>query len=175
MVYTANWGIIWYRSHLLREPGNSIDFWHRRPEHLGKTYIPWKLNTSPLKIYHPKRKGSSLPTHHFSEENSLSNFRGLSDEKKCCGVTRSRVKTWSFLFCASLCSLYSTSHNKRKHYYPAISNRKARKAGRSWLLALKNIRDIFSSDYESSIHLVSHRVHKTGLFYPHLVDFLWKN
>ena len=25
MVYTANWGIIWYRSHLWREPGNSID------------------------------------------------------------------------------------------------------------------------------------------------------
>ena len=25
IIYTANWGILCYRSHLLREPGNSID------------------------------------------------------------------------------------------------------------------------------------------------------
>ena len=31
MVYTANWGIIWY--HLLREPGNSID---PTPKHTAK-------------------------------------------------------------------------------------------------------------------------------------------
>ena len=27
VVYTANWGIIWYRSHLLREPETTIDNW----------------------------------------------------------------------------------------------------------------------------------------------------
>ena len=152
--------------HLLREPGNSIDFWHRRPEHLEKN-IPWKLNSSPLKMYHPKRKGSSLPTHHFSEENSLSNFRGVSDGKKCCGVTRSKVKTWSLLSCPALCSLHSTSHNKRKHYYPAIS---IRKAGRGWLLAPK-ISGIYSV-LIMSIDPVSYRIHKTGLFCPHLLDCL---
>ena len=35
MVYTANWGIIYYLYHLLREPGNSID--HSPPGNSQKT------------------------------------------------------------------------------------------------------------------------------------------
>ena len=37
---------------------------------------PWKFNSSPLKISHPKRKGSSS-NHDFSGVNSLLNFGGV--------------------------------------------------------------------------------------------------
>ena len=40
---------------------------------------PWKFNSSPLKIYHPKRKGSSS-NHHFS--GAMLNFWGVNQRKQ---------------------------------------------------------------------------------------------
>ena len=46
-------------------------FFGRKPE---KKCTPWKFNSSPLKISHPKRKGSSS-NHHFS--GAMLNFGGV--------------------------------------------------------------------------------------------------
>ena len=40
-IVTANWAIIWYRSHLLREPETSIDFTF--PETNGAKFCSWKI------------------------------------------------------------------------------------------------------------------------------------
>ena len=54
---------------------------------------PWKFNSSPLKIYHPKRKGSSS-NHHFSW--AMLNFWGFSHSKPG-DTTLKRLKNPSHL------------------------------------------------------------------------------
>ena len=119
-----------------------------------KTIIitPWKFNSSPLKFYHPKRKGSSsnISNYHFSGVHSLLNFGGLivnkvylkdffllSGSKSWIVCHRmSLIRSWRFqLFLGSHCDFLSN----RIHEKTGIFNR------HGWLIVMVKWRFSYTS------------------------------
>ncbi len=60
------------------KPQKTLGLISRNQAAKKKTHTPWKFNSSPLKINHPKRKGSSS-NHHFS--GAKLNFGGVTIQK----------------------------------------------------------------------------------------------